>query len=73
MEDLKFGTRDRRGNWTPIAHLEIAPFWTGKFEKLGGWFREYVWPWNAFHMATALLYWYFIIPDAETLRTLSWD
>ena len=33
---------------------------------------NFLWPWNAFHMATALLYWIFIIPDMEIMRTLSW-
>ena len=32
----------------------------------------YIWPWNAFHMATALAYWYFVVPDVETMKTLGW-
>ncbi|MGF1477806.1 MAG: sterol desaturase family protein [Geminicoccaceae bacterium] len=72
MDDLQYGIRDKRGNWAPNARPEIAPFWTGKFGELGRWFLDYLWPWNAFHMATALLYWAFIIPDIETMKTLSW-
>ena len=26
MDDLKFGTRDKRGNWFPNEPLEIASF-----------------------------------------------
>lgn len=73
MDDLQYGTRDKRGNWTPSKHLEIAPFWTGNFGQLGHFLVEYVWPWNTFHMATALLYWWLVIPDVATLQTLSWD
>lgn len=73
MDDTKFGARDKRGNWTPNETLEIAPFWRGKFGEMGKFLISYVWPWNAFHMATALLYWVFIIPDVETMKTLSWD
>ncbi|MBV1701972.1 MAG: sterol desaturase family protein [Hyphomicrobiales bacterium] len=72
MDDLKSGSRDKRDNWTPNACLEIAPFWTGKFERLGAWFVGYLWPWNAFHMVTALLYWFYIIPDVQTMRHLAW-
>jgi len=73
MDDLQYGTRDKRGNWTPTRTLEIAPFWRGKWNEMGHFLKSYVWPWNAFHMATALLYWAIIIPDVETLKTISWD
>ncbi|MBW4985575.1 sterol desaturase family protein [Mameliella sp. CS4] len=72
MDDLQYGTRDKRGNWTPNTPLEIAPFWLGKFNRMGTFLVDYFWPWNAFHMATSLLYWVFVIPDAQTLATLSW-
>ena len=71
MDDLQYGTRDKRGNWTPTRTLEIAPFWRGKWNEMGRFLKSYLWPWNAFHMATALLYWAFIIPDVETLKTMS--
>ena len=72
MDDLKFGTRDKRGNWTPNDPLEIAPFWTGKWSAMGRWLVAYVWPHNATFMAVTLAYWYFVIPDVETMKTLSW-
>lgn len=25
MDDLRFGTRDKRGNWKPNEKLEVAP------------------------------------------------
>ena len=72
MDDLKYGTRDKRGNWAPNRKLTIAPFWEGRFGQMGRFLIDYIWPWNAFHMATALLYWAYIIPDVATLQTLSW-
>lgn len=72
MNDLEFGTRDKRGNWTPSKTLQLAPFWTGNWSGLKQFALEYIWPWNAFHMATALLYWFFVIPDVTTMKTLSW-
>ena len=72
MDDLKYGARDKRGNWTPNRRLRIAPFWEGRFGQTGRFLVEFTWPWNAFHMATALLYWAFVIPDVATMKTLSW-
>lgn len=73
MDDLEYGARDERGNWTPNRPLQIAPFWERRFGQIGSFLIDYIWPWNAFHMATALLYWALVIPDAETMKTLSWD
>ena len=72
MDDLKFGTRDKRGNWAPNDPLEIAPFWTGKFGKLGKWLVGYIWPHNTIFMAITLAYWYLVLPDWETMKTFSW-
>lgn len=74
MDDLQFGTRDKRGNWSPNEALDVAPFWRRPFSlpKVVAWIPGYLWPWNAFHMATALLWWFFVVPDVEVLKTLSW-
>ena len=73
MDDLQYGSRNKRGDWAPNGQLQIAPFWRWPWnaKALGEWLVEYLWPWNAFHMATTLAYWYFIIPDVETMKTLS--
>ncbi len=73
MDDSQYGTRDKRGNWTPNETLQVAPYWTGQWGKMGQFLVGLVWPWNAFHMATAFLYLWFVIPDRETLATFSWD
>jgi sterol desaturase/sphingolipid hydroxylase (fatty acid hydroxylase superfamily) len=75
MDDLKFGTRNKRGDWTPSAHPQIAFFWNRPFD-LRAWVTfliDYIWPWNVFHMAVTLLYWHYILPDWETMKTLSWS
>ncbi len=73
MDDTLYGTRDRRGNWKPDKTIEIAPFWSGKWRQIGRFFVNFFWPWNVFHMTTALLYWVLVIPDTTTLKTLSWN
>ena len=75
MDDLRFGTRNKRGDWAPNGHAEIAFFWNRPLD-LKAWVKfliGYVWPWNAFHMAVTLLYWHYLLPDWEVMRTLSWN
>lgn len=73
MDDLIFGIRNRRGDWAPTANAEVAPLWAWppRPDKVLAWLPGYLWPWNAFHLATALLYWRFVIPNVETMKTLS--
>lgn len=73
MKDLEHGTRDKRGNWTPHKLAEPAPIWHRPFSlsKVLAWVPEYLWPWNAFHLATALLWVLVLIPSWDSLATLS--
>ena len=74
MDDLAYGTRNKRGDWAPKAIAEIAPIWAWppQLPKVLAWLPGYFWPWNTFHMATTLAYWYWIIPSVETMKSLSW-
>lgn len=72
MNDLDYGKRDKRGNWTPSDQPDVAPFWSAQWRKMPRYLFDFVWPWNAFHVATACLYWVFVIPDAEVMNALSW-
>ena len=73
MDDLLYGTRDKRGNWAPNRPAQPAPVWHRPFElgKVVKWIPEYLWPWNAFHLATALLWVLVLIPSWDSLATLS--
>lgn len=74
MDDLAFGTRNKRGDWKPKEPVALPPMWRRPFSlpTVLRWIPGYLFPWNAFHLATALLYWRFVIPDVETMKTLSW-
>ncbi|MEC8582481.1 MAG: sterol desaturase family protein [Pseudomonadota bacterium] len=73
MDDLLYGTRDKRGNWAPNEQAKPAPIWQRPFSlrKVLAWVPEYLWPWNAFHLATAIIWVTLLIPSWESLATLS--
>jgi sterol desaturase/sphingolipid hydroxylase (fatty acid hydroxylase superfamily) len=75
MDDLQFGTRNKRGDWSPNALPQIPFFWTKPFDfkKWLGFLVGYIWPWNTFHAAVTLIYWFYLLPDLETMKTLSWS
>ena len=74
MDDLRYGARDKRGDWKPNGRIEGAPLlnWPPRLPKILAWLPGYIWPWNAFHMATALIYWFYVVPGVETMKTISW-
>ena len=75
MDDSTLGTRDKRGDWKPNYKLEIAPFWNWppNLMKVLKWIPSFLFPWNAFHLAVTLIYWFFLLPDQETMKTITWD
>ena len=74
MNDLLYGVRNKRGDWAPTGRREVAPFWAWPLPlmKVLKWLPGYVWPWNLFHLATALLWWAFVVPDVATLKDMTW-
>ena len=74
MDDLKYGTRDKRGNWKPNAPLEIAPVFVfpPRPLKFLAWLPGYFFPWNIIWMLSALAYWYLFVPSQEVMATLAW-
>lgn len=72
MDDLKYGTRDKRGNWSPSNPLLVAPFWEGRWDQMKHFVVEYFWPWNTFHMIVTLAYWVLLIhPNLEAFQSFS--
>ena len=73
MDELKYGTKNKRGDFAPKEHLQIAPY----FEfppspvKLLKFLKGYLFPWNIMYMALALLFWFYLTPDVETTKTLA--
>ena len=78
MDDTSFGTRDRRGHWRPFKPVSYAPVFRWPFEPkvFAKWLfghDGYMFPWNFFYAVIAVLFWLYLTPSMETMRTLSWD
>src|SRR5688500_3543932 len=73
MDELTRGTRDKRGDWSAKAALEIAPLYAipPQLPTILKWLPGYFLPWNLLFMALAALFWFWLTPEVETLKTLS--
>jgi sterol desaturase/sphingolipid hydroxylase (fatty acid hydroxylase superfamily) len=73
MDDLKFGIRNKRGDWAPNDPLRPAPVFVLPPRPLEflKWLPHYFLPWNAVFMASALVFWLWLTPGIDTLKTLA--
>jgi Fatty acid hydroxylase superfamily len=74
MDDLAYGKRNKRGDWTPSAYLTIAPVFVLPPKPLAflKWLPGYFLPWNLLFAASAVAYALFVLPDVEVMKTLAW-
>ena len=74
MDDTSFGARNKRGDFTPNAHLVPAPVfvWPPRPLQFLGWLPHYFLPWNVVFMVLALVIWAYLTPSREILQTLDW-
>lgn len=75
MDDTLYGTRDKRGDWTPTARIEIAPFWRlpPSLPAILAWLPGFFLPWNLLFAVSAVAYWYLVVPDIAEMRTIGWE
>ena len=74
MDDLKFGKRNKRGDWSPNEPLALAPVFQMPFDfkAFAKWLPHYFFPWNILFALSAVAYWAWVIPPVETMKTLTW-
>ncbi len=74
MDDLKFGTRNKRGDFTPKDPLETNPLfaWPLRPAALLRWLRGYFLPWNLMFFAVGAVLWFWLTPAKSTLQTYEW-
>jgi sterol desaturase/sphingolipid hydroxylase (fatty acid hydroxylase superfamily) len=73
MDDLIYGTRNKRGDWKPKEAIEPPPVfvWPPRLLGLLRWLPHYLVPWNALFLGLAMLFWFFLTPPMAMLRTLA--
>jgi sterol desaturase/sphingolipid hydroxylase (fatty acid hydroxylase superfamily) len=73
MDDLKYGKRNKRGDWAPDQPLSPGPLLLFPWKPMAvlKWIPGYFLPWNAFFFLTAAVFWVWLTPDLETMKTLS--
>lgn len=76
MDETQFGARDRRGYWKPFERIAYPPVfnWPATPVRLFKWvfsYPGYLVPWNGLYLAVALVFWLYLTPDIETLKTFS--
>ena len=66
MDDLKFGTHNKRGDYTPAQPLQPAPIfvWPPQPMRFLAWLPHYFLPWNALFMVLGLLLWFWMRVEA---------
>src|SRR5215207_5583243 len=74
MDDLLYGTRNRRGDWSPEAPVELAPLFVlpPRPTEFLCWLPHHFLPWNLLFALSAVAYWAWIVPPVELMRTLTW-
>ena len=76
MDEMNFGTRDARGNWSPKKTIDYGPVfvWPPKPKAVLKWFFAfpgYLFPWNVLYALAAVGIWYFLTPPLVHFQTFS--
>jgi sterol desaturase/sphingolipid hydroxylase (fatty acid hydroxylase superfamily) len=74
MDDTSYGTRNKRGDFTPKDPAQVAPIWAFPPRPLAvlKWLPGYFLPWNLLWTASAFAWWAWVVPEKEVLQSLSW-
>lgn len=74
MDDLQFGTRNKRGDWSPGQPAQTAPLFVFPPQplKLLKWLPHYFLPYNLLWFASALAWWYWVLPEPQVMQVLAW-
>ena len=76
MEDVRYGSRNQRGEWKPAGLIKNAPIFAIPPQPLAvlKWlflYPGYLLPWGVFFAGVSALVWFFLTPPVETMRTLA--
>ncbi|MCB2136150.1 MAG: sterol desaturase family protein [Rhodobacteraceae bacterium] len=74
MDEERYGSRDKRGNYQPTLPAGTAPLFVFPPQpgKLLRWLPQYFLPYNAIFFLSALVWWRWVVPPIEVMQTLEW-
>lgn len=74
MDDLKYGTRNKRGDWAPNEPAGTAPLFVFPPRPMAilKWLPQYFLPYNLIFFLSALAWWRWVIPPVEVMQSLHW-
>jgi sterol desaturase/sphingolipid hydroxylase (fatty acid hydroxylase superfamily) len=74
MDDLAYGRRNPRGDWAPNEPATTAPLFAFPPQPLAllKWLPHYFLPYNLLFAISAVIWWKWVLPDTETMKTLAW-
>ena len=75
VDDTKFGTRNKRGDWKPFKLSGNVPLfhWPINPIKIFKWLFDipgYIFPWTFFYGAIAVILWMYLTPSLETMKKM---
>jgi sterol desaturase/sphingolipid hydroxylase (fatty acid hydroxylase superfamily) len=74
LNDLDYGTRDKRGHWHPNEALRTGPLleWPWSLRRVLAWLPGYLAPYNLLFLMLAALVWIALTPSKGSMETLEW-
>lgn len=75
MNDLDYGTRDKRGHWRPNSALRPGPLleWPWSLRRVLAWLPGYFAPYNLVFFLVGAAVWFALTPERDNMLTPSWD
>jgi len=74
MDDSKYGKRDKAGHWKPFAAITYPDVfvWPIKPVAILKWIPDYFAKWNLLYAVIGILFWIYLTPPMETMKTFAW-
>ena len=78
MDDLKFGTRNKKGDWKPFKLSTHVPLFDWPFNpiKILKWLfgiPGYLFPWTFFYGLLAIIIWVYFTPSLSAMKNFHYD
>lgn len=73
MDDLSYGTRNKRGDWAPNEPAGTAPLFVFPPRPMAllKWLPSYFLPYNLLFALSAVAWWQWVVPDRAVMQTLA--